>query len=189
MSRLGGVRQKGRPCVISTVIVASGFWVAGCEYQDGSTQPTSVTEAPASTYPLQPLPSKPAEVETLEAGNRAKLDEVLGVPESDAYLDVTEMISGRMNSFVTRAEIPATGIYTISTACIGTANARVVLTQYNPGGDPVEFAEAFACTEPSSRTVHLNVGGVVVDVINLSPDGSPWGTGAFANLRITPGVL
>jgi hypothetical protein len=153
MSRLGGVRQKGRSSVILTVIVASGFWVAGCEYQDRSTQPTAATDAPASTYPLQQLPSKPAEVEKLEAGNRAKLDEMLDVPNSDTYLDVTEMISGRMNSFVTRAEIPATGSYTISTACIGTTNARLVLTQYTPGGDPVIFTEAFACTEPSSRTV------------------------------------
>ena len=54
------------------------------------------------------------------------------------------------------------------------------------GGDPVHFSEAFACAEPSSRARDLRAGSVTVDVINLSPGGSTWGTGAFANVHITP---
>ncbi|MEV7132125.1 hypothetical protein AB0N24_04470 [Arthrobacter sp. NPDC093128] len=120
----------------------------------------------------------------LEQGNRVKLGEVLGVPTSDTYLDLTEMISGGMNSFVVSAQVPADGTYTITTACIGT-NARLVLNQEAPAAEPVRFTEAFACAEPSSRVVDLRAGGVTVDVINLTPDGSRWGNGAFATVRIT----
>ncbi|KRE87943.1 MULTISPECIES: hypothetical protein [unclassified Arthrobacter] len=124
----------------------------------------------------------------VEEGNRAKLDEVLGVPTSDTYLDITESIGGRMNSFVTGASLPSSGTYAVTTACIGTSSARLVLTQRTPGStsDQVNFSEAFACTEPSSRALDLRAGRVTVDVINLSPDGSTWGTGAFANVRISP---
>jgi len=83
--------------------------------------------------------------------------------------------------------LPASGTYVITTACIGTTNARLVLSQRKPGNasGQVDFSEAFACAEPSSRTLDLHAGDVTVDVINLSPDGSTWGTGAFANVRIT----
>ena len=50
----------------------------------------------------------------------------------------------------------------------------------------MHFSEAFACAEPSSRARDLRAGSVTVDVINLSPGGSTWGTGAFANVHITP---
>ena len=80
------------------------------------------------------------------------------------------------------------GTYVITTACSGTTNARLVLSQYQPGApvDPVHFSEAFACAEPSGRALDLRAGSVTVDVINLSPGGSTWGTGAFANVHITP---
>jgi hypothetical protein len=161
--------------------------LAGCEYQEGSTPPAHATPSATGTKPERWPPTKPAEVAALEEGNRAKLEEVLGVPTQDTYLDVTEAISGRMNSFVTRAPLPAAGTYVITTACIGTTNARLVLNQYQPGAsrEPVNFSEAFACAEPSSRALDLHAGSVTVDVINLSPDGSTWGTGAFANVRIT----
>ena len=164
-----------------------GTALAGCEYQDESTPAARVTPSAAGTMPAPWPPTKPVEVTALENGNRAKLEEVLGVPAPDTYLDATEPISGRMHSFVTRASLPAAGTYVITTACIGTTNARLVINQYQPGspGEPVNFSEAFACAEPSSRALDLRAGGVTVDVINLSPDGSTWGTGAFANVRIT----
>jgi hypothetical protein len=186
MSQLGGVRH----CCLWAVPAAMallGATVAGCEYQDGSTPAARATSSAPVTNPLAGPPTKPAEVAVLEQGNRTKLDEVLGVPVPDTYLDVTEAISGRMTSYLTRASLPASGTYVITTACIGTTNARLVLSQRKPGNasGQVDFSEAFACAEPSSRTLDLHAGDVTVDVINLSPDGSTWGTGAFANVRIT----
>lgn len=189
MSRLGGVRRC-YSWAVSAAMVALCTALAGCEYQDGSPPAAGVTPPATATKPApEPWPpTKPTELAALEEGNRTKLEEVLGVPAHDTYLDITEAIGGRMNSFVTNASLPSSGTYNITTACIGTTNAKLIVSQQQPGGpeEPLNFSEAFACAEPSSRALDLHAGGVTVDVINLSPDGSTWGTGAFANVRITP---
>ena len=105
MSQLGGVRH----CCLWAVPAAMallGATVAGCEYQDGSTPAARATSSAPVTNPLAGPPTKPAEVAVLEQGNRTKLDEVLGVPVPDTYLNVTEAISGRMTSYLTRDPCP-----------------------------------------------------------------------------------
>lgn len=186
MSRFGGARQVWCSCTFLAAAVAVGAGLTSCEYQDGFSEPSRGATA-VSRVPQVPA-TKPSHVLELEQGNRAKLDEVLGVPTRDAYLDVTEMISGRMNSFVVNGQVPADGSYDITIACIGTSKARMVLDQSTPGASPFNHSFDFTCGTPNVRTVELRSGGMTVDVMNGEVDESEWGTGAFASVRITAAI-
>jgi hypothetical protein len=184
MSRLGGVRHWRYTAAFAAAVLGGGG-LAGCEYHDGSNEPAGDATATVNAQPPTVSHEKPSHVVELEQGNRAKLNEVLGVPTSDTYMAVTEMISGGMNSFVVNGRVPADGSYDITMACIGTSQARLVLDQRKPGGSSLNRSFDFTCGTPAVQTVDLKSGGITVDVINGEVDESEWGTGAFASVRIT----
>jgi hypothetical protein len=182
MSRFGGNRQ-GRcgKILLAAVLLVAG--VTGCEYSTGGdAAPPPGPRLVTTQAPRVPHPTENPEQEALEAGNRAKLERLLGAAApATAVLADSGLVGGPGIGFSRNAQVKTAGSYTVTAACVGAPDAQLTLSQDVQAGDALDLS--IDCAAVSTRVIRLHRGPLLARLARL-PSGSV--SGAVAGVRVTP---
>jgi hypothetical protein len=154
--------------------------LAGCGYEDAADPPRT---AVAERSSLPPTLTKDREILDVEAGNYAELERLLGAAPGTIIFSDSGPINGPAAGFGKTATVMTVGFYTVTAACVGVPDARMVLNQDpRTGVKPLELI--VECSAASSQVVELQPGYVSASVVRYDPASVPW-SGAVAGIRVT----
>jgi hypothetical protein len=112
------------------------------------------------------------------------LDRLLRTSPGPVLLFEVGPLDGPVRGFGTTAKVPASGLYTVTAACVGASGAKVAVGQEYPGA-PFRPAElALDCARPTSQVIALQQGYVFAHLLLPGPGDTPW-TGAVGGVRVT----
>ena len=174
-----GLRNRHVPALSLTVALCG---TAGCSYD----YPEPLH--PPVTGPAQgresPAPYTDPQVLEREVKNYAQLDRLLKAVPGPVVLFEEGPLDGPVRGFGATAEVPASGLYTVTAACVGASSATVAVGQEHPGAPFRPQELVLDCVEATSRVVALEQGFVFAHLVLPGPDDTPW-TGAVGGVRVT----
>lgn len=192
MSTIGSVGRKNsrHGTALAVCLLGLPCGIAGCVYDypeplQSTTAPgpppTPTAGRPSHTGTLQPY-SDPQILEQ-EAKNYAELYRLLRASPGPSILFEVGPLDGPVRGFGGTAGVPASGLYTVTAACVGAIGAKVSVGQEHPGA-PFRPAElALDCTGTTSEVMALEQGYVFAHLILPRPGDTPW-TGAVGGVRV-----
>lgn len=161
----------------------------GCAYdypepvRTPSTGSVQTSAAPASG-PASPGPYSDSQILGQEAGNYARLYELLRAVPGPVILFEVGPLDGPVRGFGTTARVPEAGRYTVTAACVGASQARISVGQEHPGAPFRPRELNLDCTGATSEPITLEQGYVFAHLSLPAPGDTPW-TGAVGGVRIT----
>lgn len=175
-------------CLLCLLCLLCG--TAGCAYDyPEPTQPTTASGPHTPTAGSQPRtatlrPYSDPKILEQEASNYAELYRLLRTSPGPALLFEVGPLDGPVRGFGATAGVPASGLYTVTAACVGASGAKVSVGQEHPGAPfrPVELA--LDCTGSTSEVMALEQGYVFAHLLLPGPGDTPW-TGAVGGVRVT----
>lgn len=174
-----GLRNRRVPALSLTVALCG---TAGCSYD----YPEPLH--PPVTGPAQgresPAPYTDPQVLEREVKNYAQLDRLLKAVPGPVVLFEEGPLDGPVGGFGATAEVPASGLYTVTAACVGASSATVAVGQEHPGAPFRPQELVLDCVEATSRVVALEQGFVFAHLVLPGPGDTPW-TGAVGGVRVT----
>lgn len=174
-----GLRNRRVPALSLTVALCG---TAGCSYD----YPEPLH--PPVTGPAQgresPAPYTDPQVLEREVKNYAQLDRLLKAVPGPVVLFEEGPLDGPVRGFGATAEVPASGLYTVTAACVGASSATVAVGQEHPGAPFRPQELVLDCVEATSRVVALEQGFVFAYLVLPGPGDTPW-TGAVGGVRVT----
>lgn len=187
----GVVATKGlwRRLGLALCLLGPAFVAAGCAYdypepvRTPSTSPVQTPEAPPSGA-ASPQPYNDPQILGREAGNYARLYELLRAVPGPVILFEVGPLDGPVRGFGTTAGVPEAGLYTVTAACVGASHARISVGQEHPGAPFRPRELNLDCTGATAETISLEPGSVFAHLSLPAPGNTPW-TGAVGGVRIT----
>ncbi|VXC19208.1 conserved hypothetical protein [Arthrobacter sp. 9AX] len=157
---------------------------SGCSYDYPEPSPPPAANPVPETASVQ-VHSDPLVLER-EAKNYAELDRLLETSPGPVLLSDKGPLDGPFRGFGKAANVPATGAYTVTAACVGASGATVAVGQEHPG-EPFRPTElVLDCGGPTSQVITLDQGYVFAHLLLTAPGDTPW-TGAVGGVRVTGG--
>lgn len=187
-----GTKDRRHRLAFALCLLIPLFGTAGCVYEypepvrTQTTDPASVRTLPADLAPVtgSPKPYTDPQVLEREVRNYAELDRLLKSMPGPVLLFEEGPLDGPARGFGTTAKVPASGLYTVTAACVGASGGKVAVGQEHPGApfQPVELA--LDCAGATSQVMALQHGSVFAHLLLPGPGDTPW-TGAVGGVRVT----
>jgi hypothetical protein len=191
-----GMKDRRHRLAFALCLLIPLFGTAGCIYEYPEPVPTETTD-PASMHTptadpepetASPKPHTDPQILEREVKNYAELDRLLEAVPGPVLLFEEGPLDGPARGFGTTAKVPASGLYTVTAACVGASGAKVAVGQEHPGApfQPVELA--LDCAGATSQVMALQQGSVFAHLLLPGPGDTPW-TGAVGGVRVTVDAL
>jgi hypothetical protein len=131
-----------------------------------------------------PQPYSDLQILEQEAKNYAELYRLLRASAEPFLLSEVGPLDGPLRGFGATAKVPATGLYTVTAACVGASGAKVAVGQEYPGAPFRPMELALDCRGTTSQVIAVQQGYLFAHLVLPGPGDTPW-TGAVGGVHVT----